>query len=297
LHLGDQWSITGGLRLSAEEHRVSDMGTGSADHPALTIAENDSDGTSWRLDLEYAATASALVYAGVSTGFKSGGITTTVLPSGDFNSFDAEDLTAYEIGFKAQRPDRRLTVNAAVFYYDFSDLQISSVHRLMDRVIVEVENAGKAEIYGIDAAGSFRISDRLTAAGGVVWMPRREFIEFESEITEDVFSGNELSRAPEWTATAALDYEHPLRDRGSVSARFEYSYRSDFFFTAENDPRYAQGGFGLLNALLKFEPATGKWYVFASGRNLTDQDYFNQVFIQSSPGYPDTYEVGIGYFF
>jgi iron complex outermembrane receptor protein len=297
LHLSDQWSITGGLRLSAEEHRVSDMGTGSDDHPTLTTAENDSDRTSWRLDLEYAATDSALVYAGVSTGFKSGGITTTVLPNGDFNSFDAEDLTAYEVGVKAHRPDRRLTVNAAVFFYDFRNLQISSVYLFNDRVITEVENAGKAEIYGIDAAGTFRVSDRLTAAGGVVWMPKREVVEFESAITGGAFSGNELSRAPERTVTAALDYEYPLRDRGSVSGRLEYSYRSDFFFTAANAPQFAQDGFGLLNVSLKFEPATGNWYVFASGRNLTDEDYFNQVFLQSSPGYPDTYEVGVGYYF
>ena len=106
-----------------------------------------------------------------------------------------------------------------------------------------------------------------------------------------------MSRAPEWTATAALDYEYPLPGRGSVSWRVEYGYRSDFFFTAGNEPGFAQDGFGLLNAFLKFEPATGKWYVFASGRNLADQDYFNQIFLQSSPGYPDTYEVGVGYSF
>jgi hypothetical protein len=40
-----------------------------------------------------------------------------------------------------------------------------------------------------------------------------------------------------------------------------------------------------------------KWYVFASGRNLTNQDYFNAIFLQSSPGYPDTYEMGVGYHF
>ena len=29
-------------------------------------------------------------------------------------------------------------------------------------------------------------------------------------------------------------------------------------------------------------------------KNLTDEDYFNQVVLQSSPGYPDTYEIGAG---
>ena len=28
-----------------------------------------------------------------------------------------------------------------------------------------------------------------------------------------------------------------------------------------------------------------------------DEDYFNHVFFQSSPGYPDTYEIGVGYRF
>lgn len=55
-----------------------------------------------------------------------------------------------------------------------------------------------------------------------------------------------------------------------------------------------QDGFALLNVLLNFDPADSRWYLFASGRNLTDEDYFTQVFIQSSPGYPTTYEAGFG---
>ena len=297
LHLGDQWSITGGLRRSVEEYRVTDVGSGSADHPTITTAERESDRTSWRLDLAYAASDSIFSYAGVSTGFKSGGITTTVLPSGNFNGFEAEDLIAYEVGFKAHWLNRGLTANLAAFFYDFSDLQITTIYRFNNRFIAEVENAGKAEIYGVDATGSCRIFDRLTVTGGVVWMPKREFVEFDSATTGDAYSGNKLSRAPEWTATAAVDYEYPWQGRGSVAWRVEYSYRSDFFFTAGNEPRFAQSGFGLLNVLVKFEPTTGKWYVFASGRNLADQDYFNSIFLQSSPGYPDTYEMGVGYRF
>jgi outer membrane receptor protein involved in Fe transport len=74
----------------------------------------------------------------------------------------------------------------------------------------------------------------------------------------------------------------------------EYSYRSEYFYTPENVPEFAQPGFGLLNASLRFEAASSAWFVFASGRNLTDEDYFTAVFLQSSPGYPDTYEIGVG---
>ena len=77
----------------------------------------------------------------------------------------------------------------------------------------------------------------------------------------------------------------------------EYNYRSEFFCTKENDPRIAQDGFGLLNLFLRFEAASDQWYLFAAGRNLGNVDYFYQVFIQSSPGYPDTCEAGFGYRF
>jgi hypothetical protein len=33
------------------------------------------------------------------------------------------------------------------------------------------------------------------------------------------------------------------------------------------------------------------------GANLRNVDYFNQVFLQTSPGYPHTYEAGFGYRF
>lgn len=293
LRLAERWSITGGLRLSRENQRGTAIGTGIQDSPTLLVGEADSDDVSWRFDLAYAATDDVLFYAGVSTGYKSGGLITIPQP----DPFGPENLTAYEAGLKSQWLNRRLTVNAAAFYYDYTDLQVSTVTFTGDRQLFEVDNAAKSELYGIDAEGIFRISDRLAVSGGVVWMPKREFVEFRNDLTGDTLSGNKLVRAPESTAAAAVSYEHPLRSLGTLSGRLEYNYRSSHFFTKENDPFFAQDGFGLLNVFLRFESASDKWYIFASGRNLTNQDYFNQVFLQSSPGYPDTYEIGTGYRF
>lgn len=295
--IAERWSATGGLRQSYEKNRVSTVGTGVQDSPTLKTGDGDWDGTSWRLDVEHEASDDLLVYAGVSTGFKSGGITTILLATGEFDTFDAENLTAFEVGAKTQWLDRRVILNGSAFYYDFDDMQVSTVTLVDDRLVTEIDNAAEAELYGIDADGAFQASDRLTLSGGVVWMPKREFVKYRNDFTGDTLSGNKVSRAPEWIASAAIDYERPLRDAGRLSLRIEYNYRSRFFYTKENDPLYAQDGFGLLNAFLRFEPTSAQWYVFASGRNLTDQDYFNQVFLQSSPGYPDTYEIGFGYRF
>ena len=188
---------------------------------------------------------------------------------------------------KAQWLSGRLTLDAAAFLYDYEDLQVSTAVLVGGNIVFGVDNAAKAQIYGIDANLNFIVSDRWSVSGGVVWVPKREFVEYQNEETGDILSGNELVRAPEWSAVGAVGYERPLSNLGSLSVRLEYSYRSGYFNTPENDQDLAQGSFGLLNAYLKFEAASNAWYAFVSGRNLTDEDYFNQVFINQSrlPGY------------
>jgi len=292
LHLAERWSATGGLRLSRDEQRVNTIHT-EEDSPTQLTGRHDSDDASWRLDLKYDASDDVMLYGGASTGFKSGGLVTQAgVGDIELDDFGPEHLTAYEAGGKSQWLNSRLALNAAAFYYDFDDLQVSTV----TVEGVQVANAAKAELYGIDAEGILEISDRLTVAGGVVWMPKREFVQYIDQVGDDL-SGNELVRAPEWAASAAIIYEQPLRDVGRLSARLEYAYRSSYFFTPDNDPAFGQDSFGLLNLLVRLESPNNQWYAFASGRNLTSEDYFNQVFFQSSPGYPDTYEIGAGYRF
>lgn len=295
LRLAARWKLTAGLRLSREDHRLETTGSGTEDSPTGVQSENSWTSDSWRADLEYAATEDLLVYAGVATGVKSGGV--TVLPGGIVDTFGPEHLTAYETGVKSRWLDGQAWVNSAVFYYDFRDLQVNTSTITDSGLIFETDNAAAAEIYGLDTEGVLRLGARLSLSAGVVWLPMREFVAYRNDRTGDTLSGNKLVRAPEWTATTAIDYDWVLPRSGRVSARLEYSYRSDFYYTTGNDPKLAQDGFGLLNVYLDFEGASGKWHVFASGRNLGNEDYFNQVFLQASPGYPDTWEAGFGYRF
>jgi iron complex outermembrane receptor protein len=293
--LTDAWRIAGGLRINRENRHYATIGTGSEDSPTGIRSEDSWNNQSWRLDLEYRIGTEALAYAGVSTGFKSGGI--DVLPGGAVDTFGPEQLTAYEAGFKARWPDKQLMLNAATFYYDYRDLQVSTSTITDDGLIFETDNAAKAEIVGFDIEGTLRAARRLVFSGGIVWLPKREFVEYRNDRTGDTLSGNKLVRAPEWTVTTAFDYEQPLPCDCRLSARLEYNYRSEYYYTIDNDPRFAQNKFGLLNLYLRFESGDDKWYIFAAGRNIGDEDYFYQVFLQASPGYPATYEAGFGYRF
>jgi iron complex outermembrane recepter protein len=296
LRLSDAWSMTAGVRLSRETTRKSTVGTGVQDSPTPVSARQRSDDISWRYDLKYAPAQDLLLYGSIATGYQAGGFTRQLV-NGEPDGFAPEYLSAFELGGKSQWMGRRLTLNAAAFYYDYEDLQVSTVTFRDDRLVSEVDNAARAKLYGFDAEGRFLVSDRLAVSGGLVWIPKREYVEFINAETGDTLSGNTLVRAPEWTVATAIAYELPLGGRGTLSGRLEYHYRSKLYYTKENNPDFAQGGFGLLNVHLQFQAASGKWYAFASGRNLTNEDYFHSVFLQSSPGYPDTYELGAGYRF
>jgi iron complex outermembrane receptor protein len=297
MQLGGGWGVSGGLRYSYEEDDVSDIGTGLNDNPELVVASGDWNHPSWRLDLEYVAHEGQLYYAGLSTGFRSGGVTTQRLPDGEFNRYDPEDLLAFEAGMKSQWPQLGLTLDAAAFHYAFDNLQTLNRYWIDDVLYVDIDNAAKADVYGVDAAAVLQVTERLNLSAAVVWLPKREYLEYIVSQGGDDLSGYELPRAPEWSTIASLTYSWPLPNHGELSGRIEYSYRSAFFYTQDNLATDSQPAYGLLNLYLRFEPERANWYAFASGRNLTDEDYFHQAFIQSAPGYPDTYEVGVGFRF
>ena len=201
------------------------------------------------------------------------------------------------MGIKSSSRDARLRVNAAAFYYDYRDIQVNVTEFVGTIPLFRVDNAAQARLYGIDGEVVFRATEHVELSAGMVWMPEREFTEYLDPQDDGVvldFSGKQLVRAPELSATAAIDATFPLPALGSLAARLEYDYRSRYYFTRENEPGFSQDDFGLLNARVKLEPEDGDWYLFALARNLADQDYFNQVFLQSSPGLPRTWEFGAG---
>ena len=293
--LGERWNVTGGLRINREDYRLSTVGTGTRDSPVLIATGERENNASWLLSLDFSPTERALLYASASTGFKSGGI--TIIPPGVFDPFGPENLIAYEIGIKYRQPVSGFALDASAFYYDFDDLQVSTATITSEGFVFETDNAAKARVFGVDSSVSVQVFERLSASAGAAWLPRREFVEYRNDRTGDTVSGNDLTRTPEWSLTSALQYFWDWPGTGKLSVRLEYNYRGGVFYTVDNDPLFAQSAFGLLNLFLNFEASGEKWYAFLSGRNLTNEDYYNQVFIQASPGYPDTYEAGIGYRF
>jgi iron complex outermembrane receptor protein len=223
----------------------------------------------WRIALNHDFSDNVHGYISYNRGFKSGGYNVTA-PT--LAPYLPEKLDAYEIGLKTQFFDRRLTVNTAFFYYDYTNIQVS---RFINGS-PEVYNGGRAKLYGLDVDVTARITNRFTLSGGV----ELEHSEFTSFPNSDYFFscatpyptvcslsavGNQLPQTPTASETINADYRLPLT-KGELNFNLNADLSSGYYFTPSNELR--QGPYGLLNGSIRW--TDGKYTISVWGKNLTN---------------------------
>ncbi len=266
-----------------------------APSPLYAAQENLSNGAaSWRAALDYRLATQILAYASISTGFKSGGFNGGILST---NPADAlrqlqpikpEHVTAYETGFKSDLLDKRLRLNGAAFYYDYTDMQ---VYNLIPAAAVGglpvsvLDNAPTATIEGLELEADAEPVRNLTTRVnlGVLDTKMGHFISGAgtSEIAD--FTGHRLPLAPKFTAESIVEYVIGMPNDDQVKAETSLSYRSKQFFDVRNDPLLTQTGYWLLNARLAYVTRDGRWELAGFGKNLTATQYLNYAVNISSP--------------
>ena len=104
----------------------------------------------------YKATDHTNVYFTYSQGFKSGVFNSSSLQPTPANP---EKVNAYEVGIKTNEI-HRLSLNAAVFYYDYDNLQLTKFLLVNDTIQQVLTNAASSKIYGaeVDAIGEAPIT-------------------------------------------------------------------------------------------------------------------------------------------
>lgn len=248
-----------------------------------TNARAGSDQTSWGEDtyqavVEYFPFEKTMLYANVSTGFKAGGYNAGALTP----AFDPENVTSYELGLKSRFFDDRADASIAVFYADYEDLQTAQVGPLT----VIVSNAAKAEMQGVELEGSVVITDGFRLSGTFAYLDAT----FEEYLNSDTanpgagiqdLSGLNLPNAPEVTLSITPEYSFNIGALGRLTLFGLYSYRSRDYLEQFNHPHFSQPSVDLFDAGASFETVNGKVRVSAYGKNLTDEEVLNSLFVSS----------------
>jgi iron complex outermembrane recepter protein len=185
------------------------------------------DATTPRVVLTWRAAEDLNVYGSYSQGFRSGFPQSPAVMRAfpTFPAAEPDELHNYEIGLKASRADGRLTVESAIYYIDWQDVQQLLVVPAIGTIVASVVNGAGASGVGVDFALACEPLDGLTIEVNVGWN--------DLTMDEDVFSlgtlvfeeGDRLNLSPETTAGASVDYAFPLSGgglQGRLSASAHY---------------------------------------------------------------------------
>tara|TARA_R110002096_G_scaffold154_14_gene828 strand:+ start:6967 stop:9516 length:2550 start_codon:yes stop_codon:yes gene_type:complete len=176
------------------------------------------DGTIFKVTLDWRPTDDHMVYATVSEGFRPGLLNRPGGAAGPNNftvpyALDTDDVTNIEFGTKSSFLGNTLQFNSSLFFVDIERLQTT----IFDPSIVNLffsDNAADAEVRGIE--GNFiwlpQAADGWTVAGA--------FSLLDTEITNvitptnDVLKGDELAFAPGFQGNLRARYEWAFGDNG-----------------------------------------------------------------------------------
>jgi iron complex outermembrane recepter protein len=269
----------------------------------------------WKGGFEHDLAPDKMLYATASTGFKAGGIN----DSAGTEEYKPEKILAFEFGSHNTFLHQRLQLNAEAFYWKYQNQQ--NPHVVIDALgnpAFNIENAGKARLYGLD----LDLAAKPTAADSV-----RASVEYlDSRYQEFTFqtpsfaapvhgvstgcqvapgpinttvdcAGYQLLAAPLWSGSAALEHRFGFRDGSGILAHIDSQFASPRWVSLQLLPQARVPSYIVETITLGYEPADDKWSLTAFCRNLTNravyttgtQDGFVAGWLASSVNPPRTY--------
>ena len=257
------------------------------------------DNFSPELSIRYQATPDINIYGSLKTGFKSGGIDNSALPSFglfDFNSpdpavrqavadslmFDSETGKGGEIGVKSQFANRAVTFNISGFYYIFDDLQVQNFDAT--KIQYQTFNASELTTKGIDIEWAWSTPvEGLNFSGAMGYTDAKfskEFITLDpdglpSSGDETDLDGRSAARAPEFAGNIAFDWTIPFNDSVELGMNGNLLYSSSYFTNQQTLTDLKQDSYVTVDGSVSVGHPDGKWRLSLIGVNLTDKIWTN----------------------
>ncbi|RYE60064.1 MAG: TonB-dependent receptor, partial [Hyphomicrobiales bacterium] len=329
----DKLSINAGGRYSEERQTVAGYQTSpfpaSVRNPASAKAKFSR--FTPRVSIRYEVGQRSNVYVSYSQGFRSGAFIgnlpscVNLIPVADncYAPARQETIEAWEAGFKTA--GRGFRFEFAGFHYDYKGLQVSATRALVVNgatfPVVEVGNAPSAKIYGADGSAEWKPVENLTLRASATWLHARYGKNFlfsgtgvaatgpgggvginlnadplksllnVSQVQD--LSGLQMSRAPNFNASAGVEYLIP-QGEGGIRLSLNGKYTSRYVVTnpsiwcqptaangncdgipadRQREQRFTEGAFVMLNASVTWTDPTDRYLVRLWGTNLTDHRY------------------------
>ena len=234
--------------------------------------------------VSYRPNNDVMVYAGYSSGFKSGGFDTSGSESRVL-SYEPELVDTISLGLKSTLANGRVRLNIEAFHNDYTEKQLQSIALLPTGGLESItDNVGEVTSKGVELEILWLPPvDGLTVNLNLGYLDSDidKFIELQDDGAGGVNSVNvasnfELGYAPETTAQFGIRYEFNVSG-GNMMIGANAAYRSEmytdspidltstFMANTESESRT------MVNAMLAYTSASGQWRVMLEGKNLSDK--------------------------
>ena len=259
-----------------------------------------------RLHIDYKVTPETLLYATYAVGTLPGGFnanafTRVNVTDADFARLESEDKTlidseknvSYELGVKTSLMDNRASINADVFYIDWTKQKLNQIEPIIapgpvvNGVATTIatsiniqRNSGVSRVQGIEFSGQLLATDNLTLTAGygmadhVFKKANDDMIEAnggpKQDFTFATGNGNAAGKhnlaAPKHSATAGFAW------RDDLTADAQWLFRTDLSYQSKKYSEIANiswvGARTLVNSKIGVETKT--WNLTLYANNLFD---------------------------
>ena len=242
----------------------------------------------WRAVTDYRFSPEFLAYASVATGYMGGGVNPRPFygPSaGDCDApgyvapnacnqikpFNPETVTTYEAGFKSDLFDRRLRINAAVFYNKFKDI-ILTLSACPSVPCLQPNNVGKANVKGAELEFSAYPVDGLSFDGSVSYI---DFKYNAASVAGVGLTGDEVTPyTPKWTWSLGAQYDYRMANDSVLGFRLDGDYRSTTYYEVFNTEWSRMPSRFLGNGRIYYKSPGDDWEFSVEVKNIFNKYYF-----------------------
>ncbi len=205
----------------------------------------------------------------------------TALTANTNTFFKPEYSDSIEVGAKSTLFDRKLLLNASLFYEKFSNFQYNTFNGL----VFVVDSLPVVYSKGVDADFLYRPIRDLNLQGGVTIASTR-FSHSDGSATSGVLAtseylgaaGSRLPLAPQYSASISATYTyhlpHEYMMRFNIGTKFNSSYNTG----SDEDPRKEQSAYFVTDGRIIFGPQSGRYDLELWAENLADTHYEQVAF-------------------
>lgn len=270
------WSIDFGLRVDSWDQSLDMVDTEQTGF----VHSNSTDGTEVlpRLTISRRLENDSMVYASASLGYEPGGVGSAPAifdQSGrpSVPTWEPEEATQFELGWKGSFGDGRGTAAIAAFMIDYKDRIFTSVLAMPDGSLIEsLNNVGDSEQSGLELEIAVQATENLLLSGAIGFLDA-EWEDGASIQGIDV-SGTTPSGSVDDGMALAANYVRPMANGMEFIFDLQFNYRGTGRSMA-GEKAMDMPDYHTLNL------ATGikkdGWELMLHAENLTDEKYYHDV--------------------